>query len=437
MTGTGLHAAPRGKGQAEAPALGRRSVVGNLVAQGSALLIVSVASLLVARLSGAAVLGEYALARVLPWLIGAVVSCGLPVSSAYYLAARGSDPRLRPTLSLMAVVGAVLGPALWLAATPLLQRELFATVPVRVVALIGITAATQLITVWGKACCQGAADMRGANLVIVCEELLFLPAYGLALALGLGGIDAVVAGMIGGGVAAALTALARLAATGFARGWGRPSGSIASKVMTYGARGQLGNLLMLVNLRLDFVILGVLAGPAVLGVYAVASKFAELMRLPASALNYVLIPRFARKPPAEADRDARHLRPRALAGTIALTPLVAVVSVFGLPLLYGHAFQAAVLPACILLVGLAVEGAAAVSSAHLCGIGRPGANSLGMATGVVVTVLLDILLIPKHGAVGAAVASSAAYLVTTALLTTISRNVTHPTVVPRTTVPVR
>jgi O-antigen/teichoic acid export membrane protein len=435
MTATGYQAAPQGQGRADASVLGRRSVVGNLVAQGSALLIVSVASLLVARLSGAAVLGEYALARVLPWLLGAVVSCGLPVSSAYFLAARGSDRRLRPTLALMAVGGAVLGPALWLAGTPLLHRMLFTAVPSQVVALIGITAATQLITVWGKACCQGAADMRGANLVIVCEELLFLPAYGLALGLGLRGIDAVVAGMIGGGVAAALTALARLAATGFARGWGRPSGSTASEVMKYGARGQLGNLLMLINLRLDFVILGVLAGPAVLGVYAVASKFAELMRLPASALNYVLNPRFARQQPVEAGRDARRLRPRALAGTIALTPLVAIASVIGLPVLYGSAFRPAVLPACILLVGLAVEGAAAVSSAHLCGIGRPGANSLGMGTGVVVTVVLDILLIPRHGAVGAAVASSAAYLVTTGLLTTISRNLARQTVLPGAAVP--
>jgi O-antigen/teichoic acid export membrane protein len=192
---------------------------------------------------------------------------------------------------------------------------------------------------------------------------------------------------------------------------------------------------MLINLRLDFVILGVLAGPAVLGVYAVASKFAELMRLPASALNYVLNPRFARQQPVEAGRDARRLRPRALAGTIALTPLVAIASVIGLPVLYGSAFRPAVLPACILLVGLAVEGAAAVSSAHLCGIGRPGANSLGMGTGVVVTVVLDILLIPRHGAVGAAVASSAAYLVTTGLLTTISRNLARQTVLPGAAVP--
>jgi O-antigen/teichoic acid export membrane protein len=237
-----------------------------------------------------------------------------------------------------------------------------------------------------------------------------------------------VAGLVTGGVAAAVTALGRLAATGFLRGWSRPSVPLAYGVMRYGVRGQLGNLLMLVNLRLDFVILGVLAGPAVVGVYAVASKFAELMRLPATALNYVLYPRFARLGEAAATAEVHRLLRRAAAGTAAMSPVLAAASVITLPVLYGPAFRAAVLPACILLAGLAVEGAAAVASAYLCGRGRPGANSWGMGAGALVTVALDLVLIPRAGAVGAAVASSIAYLVTTGLLTTITRGVVRRSV---------
>jgi len=70
-----------------------------------------------------------------------------------------------------------------------------------------------------------------------------------------------------------------------------------------------------------------------------------------------------------------------------------------------------------------VEGAAAVSSAFLWGVGRPGANSWAMGIGVVVTVTLDFLLIPSHGAVGAAIASSVAYVVTTALLAAFTRRI--------------
>ena len=408
--------------------LGRRGATANLVAQGGALLAVTAASLAVARFGGAAVLGEYALLRVLPWLTGVVVSLGLPVASTYFLAgARGTDPRLRPTLTMLAVGGCLVGMVVWAALTPLLWRLFFSAMPFRLLIAMGATVATQLITVWGKACCQGSSDLRGANFVILAEEMLFLPAYVVALAFGLDGIQAVAAAMVGGGLCAVVASMGRLAVKGFFRGWHAPSRRLAIQVSGYGARGQVGNLLWLVNLRLDFLILGALAGPAVLGVYAVSSKFAELMRLPATAANYVLYPRFAAAPADRAAVEARWMLPRATALTVLATPLLAAGSAVVLPLLYGSGFRTAVAPACVLLIGLSVEGAAAVASAYLWGAGRPGANSLGMGCGVVITVALDVALIPRFGALGAAVASSAAYLVTTAVLIVLARRVMHAT----------
>jgi O-antigen/teichoic acid export membrane protein len=406
--------------------LGRRSAATNLVALGLALGCVTLASLLVARLAGPAVLGEYTLLRILPWLTGVVLSCGLPVASTYFLGAAGHDRRLRPTLALIAVAGSVVGLSAWLLGVPLLHAVLFPGVPLRLLALSGVLVVTQLLTVWGKACCQGVADMRGANLVIVGEEFLFLPGYAVALFGGLRGLTAVVAGMVGGGLAAVVLAMVRNAGNGFFRAWGRPSAGTARDVVGFGARGQLGDLLWLVNLRFDFLVLGALAGPAVLGNYAVASKCAELMRMPATAVNYVLYPRFTRLPRAEADVLARRLTWRAGLLTTAAAPVMAVVAAVALPLVYGSAFRAAVVPACVLLIGLAVEGAAAVSSAYLRGVGRPGTNSAGMAAGVLVTVTLDILLIPRYHALGAAVASTVAYLVTTAVLVVTTYRCSRP-----------
>jgi O-antigen/teichoic acid export membrane protein len=223
--------------------------------------------------------------------------------------------------------------------------------------------------------------------------------------------------MLIGGVAASAAGLLRLRHNDWFADRSRPSMPIARTVVAFGARAQLGNLLWLINLRLDFMILDAIAGPAVLGIYAVASKAAELMRLPATAVNYVLYPRFTRQPPEVAAREARTLLPRACGLTVVATPLLVIASGLALPLLFGQRFHAAVEPAWILLIGLAVEGAAAVASAYLCGSGRPGANSFGMGLGVVVTVVLDVMLIPGHQAVGAAVASTAAYLVTTSVLT--------------------
>ncbi|MGZ4783812.1 MAG: oligosaccharide flippase family protein [Oryzihumus sp.] len=409
-----------GEGRTDEP-LGRRAAASNLVAQSMALVLAAVASLVVARVAGPAVLGAWTLLRILPWLTAVIVSSGLPVATAYALSGpQGHDPRTRGTLGMLLLLGTGAASVVWLALTPALHSLLLSSVPIHLLVLMVVAVGTQLWTAWAKACCQGVADVPGANLIIVSEELGFLPAFVVAVVAGLPNSYAMVVGLIAAGACSTSIALLRLRRNRFQRDWGPPSAAVARTVLTYGARAQLGNLLWLVNLRLDVLMLGALAGPATLGVYAVASKSAELMRLPANATNYVLYPRFTRMEPLAAAVEVRTLLPRACGLTVLATPVVAAVSVVALPLLFGPDFRSAVGPACVLLLGLSVEGAAAVSSAYLCGRGRPGSNSLGMGLGVTVTLVLDLALIPRYGAMGAAAASSAAYLATTFLLTVLT-----------------
>jgi len=406
-------------------ALVSRAAVSNLGAQGGALAAVSVASLLVARIGGPAVVGEYALLRVLPWLFGVVFSCGLPTASAFFLAGpRAGAGRLRPTLAVMTGAGAAAGALAWLACAVPFQALFFRQLPAWLIMVMAVTVVTQLITVTAKGCCQGSGDITGANLVIVAEELWFIICYpAVLLLLGDPGAGAVAAALIASGVLAAATGLLRLRQRRFYAGWGRPSASLARRVAAFGGRGQLGNMLWLTNLRFDFLLLGALAGPAALGIYAVASKFAELMRLVPTAINYVLYPRFAGLSNEQATAAARRLLPRAAGLTVIMTPLVAGLSLVALPVLYGRAFHAAVLPAEIIIAGLSIEGAAAVASAFLLGSGRPGLNSVGMGVGAVITVTLDLILIPRYGALGGAVTSAVTYLAATVVLTCLAYRV--------------
>jgi lipopolysaccharide/colanic/teichoic acid biosynthesis glycosyltransferase/O-antigen/teichoic acid export membrane protein len=401
-----------------APGLLTRAAVTNLGAQGAALAAVSLASLMVARVGGPTVVGEYALIRVLPWLFAVILSAGLPTASAFFLAGKHTTDRsLRPTLALMTVAGATLGTAAWLVCAEPFHVLFFRLLPLRLVAILGVLVITQLVTITAKGCCQGSGDITGASLVIVAEELWFVVVYPPLHFLEIGhGITTVILALMISGALAALTGLARLARRQFFADWGRPSVRLTGRIAAFGARGQLGNMLWLMNLRFDFILLGALAGPAVLGIYAVASKFAELMRLVPTAINYVLYPRFARVEPEKATAEARKLLPRATALTLVLTPFVAVFCYVALPILYGRAFAGAVLPAEIIIVGLSIEGAAAVASAYLLGTGRPGLNSAGMGVGAAITLTLDVMLIPRYGVMGGAVTSAITYLASTTTL---------------------
>jgi lipopolysaccharide/colanic/teichoic acid biosynthesis glycosyltransferase/O-antigen/teichoic acid export membrane protein len=397
--------------------LRRSSLTGNVTALVGALVSLTLATLMVARIGGPSAVGDYALLRVMPWLLAVLVSGGLAAATPWFLAGpTRDDPRVKPTLLAMAVVSAIASLLIWTAASPFLRQTFFRDLTTLIVAWAGLKAVSRLLVITAKAASQGTNDLPGTNQAIVLEELLFIPAYAVALLLGLRGGGAVVAALIAADVVTGAIAWRRLIGRNYFKGVGRPSFGLAKRVYAFGFRGQVGSLAYLVNLRLDFMIVDLLAGPAILGVYAVASKFAELLRLLPISFEWVLYPGFARQAATEAWSRAAWLAPRAAAATALAALPLALLAQAVIPLFYGPAFAGAVEPTRLLLVGLSVEGASGVITAYLFGRGRPGLNSIATFGGVIVTVGLDLVLIPRLSLIGASIASTAAYLTTTSLL---------------------
>jgi O-antigen/teichoic acid export membrane protein len=391
---------------------GRSSMLlGNVAARVAALACVFVATLVLARNGGPAVVGVYALLHVLPGLLGTIVSSGLPVAIPYFLAGPDrEDARLPSTLVAMAATGGIAGSLLWILSVPLLGPLLFPDLSSGLVLLAGMAVFTRLITITAKACSQGSEDLPGSNRVIFTEQFMFLPAYGLLWIAGIHGFATVVGGLLLADSVTSSLAWLRLVRRHFFRTATRPSLELARRVASYGLRAQLGGVMTQLNLRLDFVLLTLLAGPAVLGVYAVASKFAELIRILGMALTYVFYPKFAREGRSRSVADVRRLIPKAALLTAGvLVPLWIGAGVV-IPAFYGSAFESAVTPTRIILLGLALDGVAGVIAAFLYGVGRPGLYSLGIAAGLAVTIALDLVLIPPFETVGAAIASAVAYL---------------------------
>lgn len=403
-----------------------RAVVANCSARVLAIVGLTAATILVARVGGPSAVGAYALLRMLPGLLGVLCVAGLPGALAYFLAApRRDTPRLWPTIVAIATAGAVVGTLVWVLLAPVLARAFFPEVPVPLVAAAGLTVATQLMLTVGKTALQGLQDRRGADAIIAAEELAYLPCYALPVLAGLDDTAAIIIGLAAADVVLAIAAWHRVAGQlgwrrlGWGRRdgwWGRPDRALGTDVVTYGMRGQLGGLITLLNLRLDFAILGAMVGPAVLGTYAVASKYAELLRLPGTALTWVTYPQLAALDDLDAARRVRRLLGPATVGVVAAAVPLLLLCPWVMSLLYGAEFDPAIGPARVLLVGMLLAGASGLASGYLYARGRPGVNSLAMGVGLAVTVVLDLLLIPRHGAMGAAVASTSAYLLTDLLL---------------------
>jgi O-antigen/teichoic acid export membrane protein len=394
-----------------------RTVAGNVIARIGALVSLSLATFVIARHGGPAAVGIYALLRVLPSLVGVTISAGLPGATAYFLAGSSREDRRLPwTIVAIALTGGAVGAALWAGAAPFLQRYLFQDLSTSLVLLASFAVLTRVLVATAKSCSQGTDDLRGSNRVIVMEELMFLPVYGALWLAGGQSMGTLVVALLLADILTVALSWGRLIHRGFFRAAQRPSTALARRIAAYGMRAQVGGFVLLLNLRLDFVLISVLTGPTVLGVYAIASKYAELVKLVSLALTYVLYPNFAADTAARAVQRARTMLPKAGGATAACVVPLWLAAPFVIPAIYGSAFEPAVTPAQIILLGLVFDGVAGVITALLYGLGRPGLNSIAMGVGLAVTVVLDITLIPPFGATGAAIASACAYVATTLIL---------------------
>jgi O-antigen/teichoic acid export membrane protein len=194
-------------------------------------------------------------------------------------------------------------------------------------------------------------------------------------------------------------------------GFGRPDPALGRNMVGFGLKAHGSRSLMWGNYRLDQWLVGALAGSRELGLYSVAVAWAEGLFLLPQAIAIIQRPDLVRDDPATAGR-------RAATGvrmaTVASVPLVLGL-VLAAPFLCEKVFGAAFAGSVDMLRLLAVGGfgivAAKLLGSALIAQRRPLLETIATGGAFVVTVVLDVVLIPGHGGLGAAIASSTAYTV--------------------------
>jgi O-antigen/teichoic acid export membrane protein len=180
--------------------------------------------------------------------------------------------------------------------------------------------------------------------------------------------------------------------------------------LAYGVRAWVGSLSAFLNFRIDQVIMGAISTNTALGIYAVAVNASEVeLYLPQSVSNG-LLPIIADT--SEEERAERTLRVFRLVMIVTLVGAAAAMAAgpFLLPRVFGEAFRPSVGPFLWLVPGGLGFVATSIFTAALVGSDAPGRSSLGPFASLVVGVVLDFVLIPSHGATGAAIAATAAFL---------------------------
>ena len=189
-----------------------------------------------------------------------------------------------------------------------------------------------------------------------------------------------------------------------------PSWVGLKKSLNYGLKGQPGQIIQFFNYRLDLILLALFWNNREVGIYATAVFLAEMIWYIPAAVSTVLLPAVST---AESESRAKSISLKAIRHTVFLSLTAAIVLALSarwlITGLYGTEFAPAILSLQILLFGVVMLSPAKLIVSHLAGVGRSQYVSYLALSGLGLTLLLDIALIPRFGMIGAAWASAAAY----------------------------
>ena len=183
----------------------------------------------------------------------------------------------------------------------------------------------------------------------------------------------------------------------------------------FGMQGQLGNLIQLLNYRLDSYLVLLLVNASGVGLYAVGVSLSEGMWLIANSVSVVLLTNLT----AGDDENAARMTPIVCRNTLLITAMGSIVAAtlapFAIPAIFGDAFDNAVVPFLWLLPGTIALAGTKILASYVFSRGRPMINARIAFVALLVTVVADLILIPEFEVAGAAAASSLAYCCSLAL----------------------
>lgn len=195
------------------------------------------------------------------------------------------------------------------------------------------------------------------------------------------------------------------------KSWPRrlPTLSTLIPPVRFGIQSQLGNLVQLLNYRLDTYIVLFFVNTSGVGLYAVGVSLSEGMWFIANSVAVVLLTNLT----AGDDDNAARMTPVICRNTLLVTALAAIpaaiVSPVFIPAVFGSEFDAAVVPFLLLLPGTIAQAGTKILATYVFSRGRPIVNAQISLIMLVLGLGLDVVLIPLVGVAGASIASTIAY----------------------------
>ena len=398
---------PEGKGPAQKKSGFFSDVRAVSIARVATIAISFGTSVLLARALGPSDRGLLAAIVLIPTLVASVFESGVRQSTAFHIA-KETFPEQQILAGLVSIFILISGIG-FLACLVALMSFRFNDVPLSTFLLVSSLVPLFLLRSFSSGVFLGKGQIVKFNGTFWVPELIrfaliaiFALGVGLSVVLAVGAQIAalmmivlygllLIHRMVGFRLTFSKSAISVLAKTGFGFG--------------------LSLFLIVLNYKIGTLILHQYSTSAEVGYFAVALTLAELLWQLPTVLNSLLFQRSAKTKArgAFSVQVLALMRLTVFAASGLAVIAVAIAPIF-VPLVFGEAFTPSVLPMAVLLPGIVVMCVFKILASEIGGAGRPMLSIIATVPCVLVNVALGYLLVPSLGAVGAALATSFAYL---------------------------
>ncbi len=366
-----------------------------------------IAGVIVARLLGAESLGLLVVLNVAVSLVIQLSNFGLPTANIYFGA---KEPDILVPAAINGILFALLSGSVFAGIVLFSSPLLLPGVPIEIAALGLVSVPFQLVTVTTTTLFLSQGEVKRFNFLEFLNQSFVLTNVVVALLVLSGGLP-----MLFAFNAAASAGMSLLTVGFFYRylttrsremKW-RGDLSLLWRMMAYSLKAHIVWAAGFLVYRLDLLVVNYYRGAAEASVYGVATQCTLFLLLLPYAVSQLLQSRVASEQNDDAEftcRVARH--------TSLLMFAVCIVSVPGgflVARLYGHEFADLPLQLLLLLPGVYFVGMQVVLAQYFFGTGLPWKLPVLWALTVVVNLAINLAVVPKYGALGAALVSTFTY----------------------------
>ena len=181
----------------------------------------------------------------------------------------------------------------------------------------------------------------------------------------------------------------------------------------FGLKNYLGGVLNFLHYRVDIFIINIFLNPTSVGFYFIAVRLAESIWLVSQSAATVLFPKVAAETDSQRLKDVTPIVCRNILFVtfLIVVPLLAF-SHWIIVLFYSEEFLASVRPFQILLIGTLFVAGWTILANDMGGRGKPMLVTFCSGFSVILNIVLNVILIPKKGIEGAALATAISYFIT-------------------------